>query len=504
MECCSTLLLSVLAGLVGVYYLVCRKMNYFKRKGIPYVKGIPFIGNMSPAVFKQMSFAENVQRLYNAKRDVKYVGIFEFMNPVVMLRDPELIRSVTIKNFDNFQDHRNFIDEVLDPLFAKNLFFLQGERWRDMRSLLSPAFTSSKMKMMFKLVSQCGGDLADYLIAKASLEPIEVEMKDIFTRYTNDVIATSAFGITVNSLKDRDNEFYTMGKKATTFSGMKTIRIFIVRSSSFLAKLFSIRIIETNVRKFFSNVIESNIAMRDSQGIVRNDMIHLMLQARDKSDKIKLSVEDMTAQAFIFFFGGFDTSSTLMSFAAHEVAINPEIQDKLRAEIDAVLEVVQGELTYEALHGMRYLDAVMNEALRLYPPAAMVDRLCNKAFELPPAAPGLAPLTLKPGDNIWLPIHGLHRDPEYFSEPEKFQPERFSDENKNKIPTFAFLPFGLGPRSCIGNRFALMEAKLALFHLVAKCILSPCTKTSIPIQLDKQDFNTTAENGFWLTIQRRS
>ncbi|XP_046753219.1 cytochrome P450 9e2-like [Diprion similis] len=227
MECCSTLMLSVLAGLVGVYYLVYRNMTYFKRKGIPYVKGVPFLGNMGPVVFKQMSFAENVQRLYNVKRDVKYVGIFDFVNPVVMLRDPELIKSMTIKNFDNFQDHRNFIDEVLDPLLAKNLFFLQGERWRDMRSLLSPAFTSSKMKLMFKLVSQCGGDLADYLIAKASLEPIEIEMKDVFTRYTNDVIATSAFGITVDSLKDRNNEFYAMGEKATNFSGMKTIKLFI-------------------------------------------------------------------------------------------------------------------------------------------------------------------------------------------------------------------------------------------------------------------------------------
>lgn len=500
MEAWSTWLLTTLLGVIGIYYAVWRQMNYFKRKGIPYVESIPFLGNMASTAFRRSSIADSIKYLYNLKPDVKYFGMFDFVTPVLLIRDPELIKSVAIKNFESFQDHKNILNSDLDPLFTKNLFFLQGERWRDIRTLLSPSFTSSKMKMMFKLVSKCGADLADYL-ADAAVESKPIELKDTFTRYTSDVIATSAFGLSVNSLKEKDNEFYTMGRKATTFDGIKTTKLFLLRCIPQFAKVFNLRVIEEHVANFFSHVISSNITSRKSQGIVRNDMIQLMLQANEKSEKLNLSVEEMTAQAFIFFFAGFDTASTLMCFAAHEIGVNPDVQKKLQEEIDAVLAEGDGELSYEALHGMQYLDMVVNEALRLYPPVSTIDRVCNKAFELPPAAPGLAPVTVDVGSVIWFPFHGLHRDPAYFPEPDKFDPERFSEINKSKIT--GYFPFGVGPRSCIGNRFALMEAKLALFYLLAKFELYQSEKTCVPMEFDRSNFNITAKNGFWLNIRKR-
>lgn len=131
------------------------------------------------------------------------------------IRDLDLIKKITVKDFEYFTDHMNFISPEVDPLFGNNLFALKGQKWRDMRSTLSPAFTSSKMKGMFVLMSECAKDLTDILYEKYEGKMQEMEIKDLFTRYTNDVIATTAFGIKCDSVREPENAFYMMGKAIT-------------------------------------------------------------------------------------------------------------------------------------------------------------------------------------------------------------------------------------------------------------------------------------------------
>ncbi|EFN63655.1 Cytochrome P450 9e2 [Camponotus floridanus] len=212
----------------------------------------------------------------------------------------------------------------------------------------------------------------------------------------------------------------------------------------------------------------------------------------------------MVAQAFIFFFGGFESSSVLMCFAAHEIAVNQDIQKRLHNEIDEVLEKTNGQGSYEAINSMEYLDAVINEALRMYPAGLALDRLCLKDFELPPTLPGMKSFTLKKGHAIWIPIYGLHHDPQYFKEPGKFDPERsLGERKKESLNCGAYLPFGLGPRMCIGDRFALLETKVLLFHLLARCDFEPCERTSMPLKLSKGGFTLKPEGDFWLNISPR-
>lgn len=112
-------------------------------------------------------------------------------------------------------DHRSFIPAESEPLWASNLVFLKGEKWRQMRATLSPTFTSSKMKTMFVLISQCAEDFVKFFI-KDDDKIVDVDVSDVIARYTNDVIATTAFGIKCDSLRDRENEFYLMGKEAAS------------------------------------------------------------------------------------------------------------------------------------------------------------------------------------------------------------------------------------------------------------------------------------------------
>ncbi|KMQ83746.1 cytochrome p450 9e2, partial [Lasius niger] len=136
--------------------------------------------------------------MYNYFPDAKYYGTTDIGTPAVFVRDPELIKDVLVKEFEHFHDHRGFVDEKLDPLFSKNIFFLRGDRWREMRNTLSPSFTASKMKIMFDLISKCSNEFVNHLVDHPELCGA-IETKQIFRRYTTDVIATAAFGISVNS-----------------------------------------------------------------------------------------------------------------------------------------------------------------------------------------------------------------------------------------------------------------------------------------------------------------
>ena len=188
---------------------------------------------------------------------------------------------------------------------------------------------------------------------------------------------------------------------------------------------------------------------------------------------------------------------------AHLLAENPDVQERVQQEIDETLETNNGELTYEAMHEIKYLDAVINEILRLYPIALFIDRLCVKDFELPPARPGDKPFTIKAGMNVWVPVIAIHQDSKYYENPLKFDPGRFYENNKTITNSSAYMPFGLGPRMCIGNRFALTEIKVLLCHVLAKCSIKLAPKTITPLQFEKGVFNVTGKNGFWLAIEPR-
>jgi len=526
LECLSTWVLVTGLTLLVTYLIGTWTHDHFSKHNVPSLKPIPFLGNMAPVVFRALSFPDFAVYLYNKLKGHKYGGVYQFMMPLVLLRDPELIKMVTVKDFEHFLDHQAPISEEAEPMFGKALFNLKGQRWKDMRSTLSPAFTSSKMRNMFVLITECGKHLGDFLeecikdknmkVEGCKIERegnlLAVEMKDLFTRYTNDVIATSAFGIGCDSLKSPKNEFYEMGKDITNFRGFRALIFFGYLMSPKLMKLLNIKFMSSSVVNFFRSLVHNTMSVREEKGIVRPDMIHLLMQAKKgtlqaddnatttgNNTKPKWDDDDLAAQVVLFFLAGFDTASTLLCFAAHLLATHPDVQSRLQEEIDMTLNKDGGNLTYEAVHGMKYLDMVVSETLRMYPPAVLIDRRCVKTYTVP-AEPRF---TLMPGDVVWVPIYALHHDPDYFPNPEKFDPERFSDENRGNIKNCTYLPFGSGPRNCIGSRFALMESKVALVQLLSRFNLRVVSKTPIPIQITKNGFNMTVDGGFWMGLERR-
>ncbi|CAD7079534.1 unnamed protein product [Hermetia illucens] len=191
-------------------------------------------------------------------------------------------------------------------------------------------------------------------------------------------------------------------------------------------------------------------------------------------------VEDVAVQAFLFFLAGFETSSTTMTFALYELALNTEIQDKARNEISEVLEKHNGEFTYEAMMDMKYLDCIINETLRKHPPVTVLMRVAAEDYSVP----GTDKVVEK-GQRIFIPAYSIHHDPDIYHEPEVFDPRRFEAEEVKKRHPMSFLGFGDGPRNCIGARFGQMQTRIGLVTLLKSYRFTKCSDTPIPMKYSK-------------------
>ncbi|CAH1113652.1 unnamed protein product [Psylliodes chrysocephalus] len=501
-------LLLILLGLVGAlvfYYYGIRPMSYWKKRGVKQTTPNWWFGDMRKTTFREENFVDFFQRIYNMEPNSRYFGYYQFSVPTLLIKDPKLIKRITLKEFDHFTDHIQFVPPESDPLWARNLLSLQGQQWKEMRPIISPSFTSNKMKTMFTLMDDCAKNFVNYLLNK-NQDIVEVEMKNVATRFANDVIATTAFGVQVDSLEEPNNEFYKMGAQVTDFSSLRKALQF-TRATVFpgSTKISKVYIFENPSRQFFIDLIENNLKLREEKGIVRQDMLHLLLEAKNGQKKkggLEITNVDIIAEALIFFFAGFESVSTLITFTAYELALHPEIQERLRNEIIEASQECNGKCNYDAIIQMKYLDMVISESLRKWTNFPNTNRVCTKDFVIEPELPGEKRVVIEKGTHLELPILALHYDPKYFSNPERFDPERFSDENKDKIDPYTFFPFGLGPRLCIGSRFALMEVKVLLAHLLSSFEIIPIKKTQIPMKLSKKSFSVDPADGVYLGFKR--
>ncbi|KAG6461830.1 hypothetical protein O3G_MSEX012870 [Manduca sexta] len=467
----------------AVLYLK-RTYTLFSRHGVKQFSPLPVIGDMAKVTLKMEHFADQIARMYNAYPEERFVGRYEFTNPMLLVRDTELLKKITVKDFEHFLDHRVLIDEKVDPMFGRNLFSLKGQEWKDMRSTLSPAFTSSKIKLMIPFMVEVGEQMIQALkkkVTDSKVGYIDVDCKDLTTRYANDVVASCAFGLKVDSMTHEKNDFYAMGKRASTFNFRQMLKFFAFASFPKIMKVLKVSLFTDDIKYFFRNLVKTTMDDREANNIIRPDMINILMEVKkgklsheEKSTKdvdagfatVEESVvgkkevnrewadDDLVAQAVLFFIAGFETVSSAMSFLLHEIAVNPDVQERLYQEIMDNEAKNGGKFDYNSIQQMVYLDMVVSELLRLWSPGIALDRICIKDYNIgKPNDKAEKDFIVRKGMGIGIPVWGIHRDPNYFPNPDKFDPERFSDENKHNIKPFTYIPFGLGPRNCIGKDY---------------------------------------------------
>ena len=190
----------------------------------------------------------------------------------------------------------------------------------------------------------------------------------------------------------------------------------------------------------------------------------------------KLTNNEIAAQAWSFFLAGFETTATSLSYMSYLLATHPDIQERLHRELINAMDS-EGEIDYDKLQALPYLDACIRETLRLFSPVFRLERECNTDITL-----GNTGVYLQKGHSVEVLVYAMHHNEEYFPNAEKFSPERFLPENRHLIVPYTYMPFGNGPRNCIGMRFALMVIKLAFAHILTRYKFTKIDKTEQTIE----------------------
>ncbi|XP_067392195.1 thromboxane-A synthase [Emydura macquarii macquarii] len=508
--------------LLLLYWYSTSAFSRLERVGIRHPPPLPFIGNL---LFFRQGFWENHTKLIKEYGPV--CGYYIGRRMYVLVSEPEMIKHILVKDFSNFTN-RMTPGLVKKPM-VDSILCLRDQRWKDVRSLLTPTFSAAKMKEMTPLINQaCDVLLSNLKIYADSGKAFDIQR--CYGCFTLDVVASVAFGTQVDSQKNSDNAFVKNCKKFFEFSMLTSILILTIAFPFIMIPLA--RILPNKSRDelngFFIKAIKNMIALRDHQDANerRRDFLQLMLDARSstnyigvehfdvvnqadvsiqhhespadkalpKKEQKTLSEDEIVAQAFIFLIAGYETTTNALSFATYLLATNPECQETLLREVDEFSEK-HDVPDYQNIRELPYLDMVIAETLRMYPPAFRFTRETWKdCVVMGQHIPAGAVVEIAAGH--------LHYNPEFWPEPEKFIPERFTAEAKLQHHPFAYLPFGAGPRSCIGMRMALLEIKITLLQLLQKFKFETSPETQIPLQLTSVS-TLGPKNGVYVKIVPR-
>uniref|UniRef100_A0A1Y1KXB9 Cytochrome P450 n=1 Tax=Photinus pyralis TaxID=7054 RepID=A0A1Y1KXB9_PHOPY len=495
-------MLTVLVVILALAFIfkihVRNKYSYWQTKKIPYVQPHFPLGNAENPFSRKRHFGEWLQMLYRKFREqnTKLAGIYIGTSPYYFPVDPDVIKCIIQTDFHHFPDRGFYYNEKDDPLSA-HLCVIGGEKWKNLRAMLTPTFTSGKMRMMFDTLLKCT-DPMEKSMSEVGEKGLPVDIKDVAARFTTDVVGSCAFGLECNSFESVDAAFRVHGRKIfSPRTKMETLKILFLTASPVWGRRLGLSLFPKESTEFFFNIVKQTVEYRRGNGIHRNDILQILMEVGESDGEHSLTIAEIAAQAFGFFVAGFETSSTTMSFFLYELALNADLQQKVRDEIKLVLGKHAGKVTYEAIMEMKFMDQVISETLRKYPPLSFLTRQCVKNYRHPSHD-----VEIKTGDMILISLLALHRDPEYFPDPETFDPERFSDENKNSIRPFSYIPFGGGPRGCLGVRFGRLQTKVGLTCLLKNYSFSLNPKSRIPLTFDKYSFILSAEKPIFLNFEK--
>lgn len=342
----------------------------------------------------------------------------------------------------NFSDHGYFLDGSKDTILGNQLHLMKGTKWHQMRATLGPAFEEKNVAQMCSLIRTNSLDLVHFLATVANTEQ---DSRDFFQKHTFNVMAYCAFGLGVNCFKNdmaKFSEIHSLVFDQNPMTPIKTMLFYLFPS---MMRKLKVRMMKEEVVRYILGTIRSSGSTKDNSNCC--NMIQFLNRVKHgEVAKQEWTDEELVAQSVSFFGNGFEYVVNLLSFAAYELTANPEVQEKLFTEIRTISE--DCPLTQESVSKMAYLDMVIDETLRKWPAFPTLERVCTDDYEL---NDGDRRLLFRRGDTLCVSTWALHHDENYFPEPERFDPERFSETNKKMIGRYTYLPFGIGPRNCIGN-----------------------------------------------------
>ncbi|KOB75101.1 Cytochrome P450 6B46 [Operophtera brumata] len=486
-----------------LYYYFTRTFKYWKSRGIIGPEPVPFFGNLKESALRRKNVGVVFREFYDEFPNEKVVGIYRMTTPGLLLRDLDVIKNVMIKDFDMFVDRGI---EFSKKDLGANLFHADGDTWRVLRNRFTPLFTSGKLKNMLYLMTERGESFLDY-VGKVCDQQTDHEVHQLVQKYTMSTISACAFGLDIDTIHDKIDTL----KKVDELVLTSNFAIELDMMYPGILKKLNSSLFPAFVKTFFYDLVSQVISQRNGVAGNRKDFMDLILEMRqqgeiygtkrnvdDKQLSLELTDDIIAAQAFVFYVAGYETSATTMSFLLYELAKNPDVQEKLHAEITEVLKRHEGKMTYETLQDMTYLDNVFDETLRLYPLVEPLQRNALMDYQVPGTD-----IVIEKGTTVLVSPYGIHHDAKYYPDPEKFDPERFSAENCRDRHSCAYMPFGVGPRNCIGMRFAKVQSRVCISKLISKFRVEASKNTPDVIEMNPKRPIMGPNGGIYLRIVKR-
>lgn len=377
-------------------------------------------------------------------------------SPSIVVTDPEIIKQITVKEFWKFANRPPFVKP--NPPLNSGLFIARDETWRRIRHTLTPTFTASKLKHIVPIIENASEKLKTKMQKYAETGE-SVDVVRLFSLFALDVIMRAAFGMENDIQMNPDPVL--VEKARNVFQTPLWVRFFSM--FPFWGYFSRYAKILQGI-DYFLEIVKSILQERRTKGFTGSkDLVHLMLKAHEEHvDGVsKLSENEIMAQSIVFLVAGFETTGNTLTSTAYYLATNPEVQDRLIREIDELMETSEDVPLYDLVQKAGYMDQVISEVLRIAGPAFLIFRECEEDTII-------KGIRFPKGCGVSIPSYVLHRDPGFWDNPLEFNPDNFSPEAKEKRDPFAFLPFGVGPRQCIGMRLALLELKIGLLQVMQR------------------------------------
>nr|UOU03266.1 cytochrome P450 3045C6-2 [Brachionus rubens] len=467
-----------LASATAVVYLgkIWYAYRFFNKRGLKGPQPEFFYGNYRE-IRKNRNYSEVIRDW--TKKYGKTYGYFEGHQPVLVTSDLDIIQQVFIKQTSNFNARKRPILDKKEDDPGTHLVQSTNGRWKRMRMIINPTFSSSKLRELSPLLVTCTERLIDCLDKE---KETEINITQYFKRFTMDSIWNCAFGVDINMQYQKENEYFNKCEQAFSTSSnfvlpfylgvyfhelrqqiMQCLMLFNRVASKFVdsKRLTPFYWLRTKVSELVK--IRQNDATNK-----KKDFIQLLMDAKaDPSEEKnfnyselsrKLTMKEIEANLVLFMLAGYETTSTTLSYASYILSIHPEEQVKLYEEITSQFGTDKRAINYEEMQNLEYLDWFIKEVLRMYPIAnAIIARRCTQAttikgIDIPVDLPiAVDVMTIHFDHELWGPV-----------DTSLFYPPRHSVK-RNPL---SFLSFGIGPRNCIGMKFAMKELKIALVNLI--------------------------------------
>ncbi|XP_038223021.1 cytochrome P450 6k1-like [Zerene cesonia] len=474
------LLIGVALCVLGwLYVRWSRVRQYWAQRGVPHLPPHPVMGSLT--FLQRQNPGRWMINSYQHFNKTPYFGAWWFWRPTLIINSPEIARNVLVKDFASFRD-RLLGSGTSDPIGHLNIFTVNEPLWSSIRRRLTNIFTAAKLRALQNLLDTKANQLVERI--KNTENKTAISLRMLFTDYTSDVIGTAAFGVETKAIVGGECPMRKVTKafmKFDLYRGICWSSIFFFPE---LVDIFRFTFFPKWATDYFTKVFrlvsEQRRAQRGRTGETK-DLVDALIKLKEESDQNNegLTEDTIVAQAAIFLLGGFETSGAALSFALYELAFHPEIQEKMFKELVQIKEQDENDnLDISKLAEAPYFNSVIKEVLRKYSPMGWLDRIAVQDYKIDDN------LTIEAGTPIYVNAIGMHYDENYFPNPLEFNPERFMPENEKNITPFSYLPFGEGPRNCIGKRFGQISVRHALAHVALNYKVKPLANGPKPSEVE--------------------